>query len=57
MKKYDSEFPIKYYKLFLEYCDIDESEFVEIIDSWRSDHIWVKKDNKWSLRKPIWETI
>ncbi len=57
VKKYDSEFPIKYYKLFLEYCDIDESEFVEIIDSWRSDHIWVKKDNKWSLRKPIWETI
>lgn len=56
VKKYDSEFPKKYYELFLEYCDIDEKEFIEIIDSWRSDHIWVKKNNQWILRKPIWET-
>ena len=56
VKKYDSEFPEKYYELFLEYCDIDEKEFIEIIDSWRSDHIWVKKNNQWILRKPIWET-
>ena len=56
VKKYDSELPEKYYELFLEYCDIDEKEFIEIIDSWRSDHIWVKKNNQWILRKPIWET-
>ncbi len=56
VKKYDSEFPEKYYELFLEYCDIDEKEFIEIVDSWRSDHIWVKKNNQWILRKPIWET-
>lgn len=56
VKKYDSEFPKKYYELFLEYCDINEEEFIEIIDSWRSDHIWVKKNNQWVLRKPIWET-
>ena len=57
VKKYDDEFPDKYYKLFLEYCDMDESEFNEIIDSWRSDHIWKKVNNKWMLKKPIWETI
>ncbi len=57
VKKYDDEFPNKYYKLFLEYCDMDESEFNEIIDSWRSDHIWKKVNNKWMLKKPIWETI
>ena len=57
VKKYDDEFPNKYYKLFLEYCDMDESEFNEIIDSWRSDHIWKKINNKWMLKKPIWETI
>jgi N-acetyl sugar amidotransferase len=56
VKKYDSEFPKKYYELFLEYCDINEEEFIEIIDSWRSDHVWVKKSNQWVLRKPIWET-
>ncbi len=57
VKKYDDEFPNKYYKLFLEYCDMDESEFNEIIDSWRSNHIWKKVNNKWMLKKPIWETI
>ena len=36
---------------------MDESEFNEIIDSWRSDHIWKKVNNKWMLKKPIWETI
>ncbi len=57
VKKYDDEFPDKYFKLFLEYCDMDENEFNEIIDSWRSDHIWKKVNNKWILKKPIWETI
>ena len=56
IRKYDSEFPQKYYNLFLDYCDIDEKEFTVIIDSWRSDHIWIKKNNEWVLKKPIWDT-
>lgn len=55
IKKYDGEFPKKYYHDFLEYCRINEIEFNEIIDSWRSDHIWKKENNAWSLRFPIWE--
>jgi N-acetyl sugar amidotransferase len=56
VKKYDGEFPKKYYKKFLDYCAISELEFNEIIDSWRSDHIWYK-DNKaqWQLKNPIWK--
>ncbi|WPK12401.1 N-acetyl sugar amidotransferase [Lysinibacillus louembei] len=53
VKKYDGEFPEKYYKEFLEYCDITEEQFWEAIDSWRSEHIWDKVDGKWILKKHI----
>lgn len=55
VKKYDGEFPEKYFKTFLDYCNITEEEFWDVIDSWRSDHIWIKKDGKWELRNPIWK--
>ena len=55
MKRYDGEFPNKYYKEFLEYCSITDEEVHEIIDSWRSDHIWMKENGEWKLRKPVWE--
>jgi len=55
VKKFDDEFPQKYFKTFLEFCKIDEVTFEEIIESWRSEHIWKKENKKWKLRKPIWE--
>ena len=51
--KYDGEFPRKYFETFLEYCDIDEDYFWEVIDSWRSPHIWTKSNNEWVLRKQV----
>ena len=54
IKKYDGEFPKKYYQEFLEYCDITEQEFNDVIDMWRSDHIWEFKDNEWKLKHPVW---
>ncbi len=53
IKKYDSELPQKYFDVFLEYCDITEEEFWEVIDSWRSDHIWEFTDGEWVLKNPI----
>jgi len=53
VKKYDSEFPDKYFKEFLEYIDISEEEFWEIIDKNRSPHLWEKIDNIWKLKKII----
>ena len=54
VKKYDGEFPEKFYSEFLEFCDITEGEFWEVIDSWRSEHIWNFTSNKWLLNHPIW---
>jgi hypothetical protein len=50
VNKFDSEFPEKYFKTFLEYCDITEEYFNEQVDSWRSPHLWGKDENgNWKL--------
>lgn len=55
VKRYDHEFPKKYYKEFLEFCSITDEQVQGVIDSWRSDHIWEKDGEEWKLRNPIWE--
>ena len=55
VEKYDGEFPKKFYKLFLKYCNISDSKFQKIIDSWRSDHIWDKINGKWFLKNTVWK--
>ena len=55
VKKFDHEFPKKYFKHFLEYIDISETEFFKTIDKFRSPHLWIKEKDKWLLKKRIWE--
>tara|TARA_B100001057_G_scaffold495612_1_gene595076 strand:- start:1566 stop:2729 length:1164 start_codon:yes stop_codon:yes gene_type:complete len=55
VKKYDGEFPNKYYKILLKYCNITDEKFQNIIDSWRSDHIWKKINGKWFLKNTVWK--
>lgn len=54
VRRYDHEFPNKYYKKFLEFCSISNDEALAVIDSWRSDHIWRNENGEWSLRYPVW---
>ncbi|MCZ8157118.1 MAG: N-acetyl sugar amidotransferase [Leptospira sp.] len=54
VKRYDHEPPKKYYKEFLEFCSITDEEVIEVIDSWRSDHIWKKENDEWKLKKAVW---
>lgn len=60
VRRYDGEFPKKTFQSFLDYSLLTEEEFWEVIDSWRSDHLWSKTGNNWEtggnwrLRKPIW---
>lgn len=53
VKRYDGEFPKKYFKEFLEYLAITENHFWEIVDSYRSPHIWEKVKGKWKLKRQI----
>jgi len=48
---YDTEFPQKYFKDFLNYISISENEFHNTVDKFRSPHIWGKDSNgNWKLR-------
>ncbi len=53
IKKFDHEFPKKYFKEFLNYIDISENDFWEKIDEFRSPHLWEKKNGEWVLKKTI----
>ena len=55
IRRFDGEFPNEYFKVFLEYCDITEEYYHQIIDSWRSPHLWDKQNGIWQLKKPIWK--
>jgi hypothetical protein len=56
VRQFDGEFPKKYFKDFLEYCDITEEFFWEVIDSWRSEHLWTKEHGEWALRHAVWRS-
>ncbi len=53
VKKFDQEFPKKYFKEFLEYMEITEEHFWEVVDKFRSPHLWKKENGQWKLRKNI----
>ena len=53
VRKYDHEFPQKYFKEFLEYIKINEKEFWRLINNFRSPHLWQIKNKKWYLKKII----
>ncbi len=55
VRKYDTEFPQKYFYDFLKYVDIDEKKFWKIIDDHRSPHLWDydKKNENWKLKHQV----
>ena len=54
VRKFDQEFPNKYFKDFLEYISLSESEFHNILDQFRSPHLWEKIDGEWVLKHAVW---
>ncbi len=53
VRRYDQEFPRKYFPEFLDYLAMDEDEFFEIADSFRSGHLWRKDSDGWTLRHHV----
>ena len=55
VRKYDQEFPGKYFDEFLEYIDTSEEEFIQTVDKFRErvPHLWKKKDGHWKLRHQV----
>jgi len=53
INRYDTEFPQTYFKDFLEYIDISEDKFIQVIDDLRSPHLWKYTGNEWKLRHNV----
>ncbi len=51
-KKYDGEYCSEYLPEMLDYLDLTEKEFTEIIDKHRNPEIWKKEGGEWKLRYP-----
>ncbi len=53
VRRFDGEFPSKYFKEILNYIEMDEEEFFELIDSFRAPHLWEKKAGQWRLKRQV----
>lgn len=54
VKRYDQEFPKKYFKDFLEYISLTEDEFHATVDRFRSPHLWLQEEGVWKLKHAVW---
>jgi N-acetyl sugar amidotransferase len=55
VKKYDQEFPDRFFNEFLEYIDMDEGEFWKTIDDFRPLHLWKKENKTWKLKHTVFK--
>tara|TARA_B100001250_G_scaffold408006_1_gene429660 strand:- start:427 stop:1596 length:1170 start_codon:yes stop_codon:yes gene_type:complete len=55
VKKYDNEFPIKYFNDFLEFAGISEEQFWQNADKWRNENIWVRKNEPNPKKGEEWQ--
>ncbi len=53
VRKFDGEFPQRYFQDVLDYLEISVEEFQEICDRFRSPHLWQKSDGQWKLRHTV----
>ena len=53
VEKFDGELPERYISDFCNYIDISQEQFYEIVDSFRSPHLWVNTSGKWKLRHTV----
>jgi N-acetyl sugar amidotransferase len=56
VKKFDGEFPDRYFNEVMEYLEIDPDYFRnELTDRFRSPHLWGKNSaSEWQLRHNVW---
>ena len=53
IKKYDGEFPKRYFKEVMDYLNLKPNDFYKLVDKFRSPHLWRKVRNEWKLRHTV----
>ncbi len=53
VKKFDGEFPDRYFNEVMSYLDIEPEKFFELCDKFRSPHLWKRVNGEWKLRHTV----
>ncbi len=54
-KRYDGEFPMRFFKWFIDYCGVTEDEIWDYMDRYRElSNVWENKNGKWFLKDAVW---
>lgn len=53
VRRFDGEFPEKYFREVMEYLGMAPERFLELCDEFRSPHLWVKDGGAWTLRHQV----
>lgn len=55
VKRFDGEFPERYFQEVMDYIGLEPDSFRELVDKFRSPHLWMRDGDDWVLRHPVWE--
>jgi len=53
VRKFDGEFPDRYFREVMDYIEMDPNRFMELCDKFRSPHLWTKENGNWKLRYQV----
>ena len=53
INKFDGEYPKRFLDEILDYMNISVKDFKDIVDSFRSPHLWEKENGNWNFKQPI----
>jgi len=53
VKRFDGEFPDRYFQEVMDYLDIKPEAFHQMADRFRSPHLWTQVDGQWRLRHTV----
>uniref|UniRef100_UPI00404712C0 N-acetyl sugar amidotransferase n=1 Tax=Algoriphagus sp. TaxID=1872435 RepID=UPI00404712C0 len=53
VKKFDGEFPDKYFDEIMNYIGMDPNYFMDLSDKFKSPHLWTKVNGNWKLRHTV----
>lgn len=53
VKRFDGEFPQKYFKEVMQHIGMSEEHFMELCDKFRSAHLWEKTETGWKLKYQV----
>lgn len=53
VKRFDGEFPDRYFKEIMDYIELKPEEFMKLCDEFRSPHLWKKVGREWKLRHTV----